>query len=248
MRDSNELVGAIREEPDRLPEDNNDRQRYSFWQRLQLRLYSRLAALLVGLLGRTLRFEVEGWEEIEVLEKSGEGAILSFWHNQILLGTIFWKHRNIMVMASPHFDGELTGRMIEHFGFQYCSGSSSRGAVRALLQMKQHLAQGHDTAFTVDGPRGPVYRVQPGPLWLARKSGSPIVCFHIEPLRYWELNSWDRFRIPKPFSRCLVKIWQPIRAAGPGQVEGFEIYQKEMDRLREYCEEWRGKWGVRHRA
>lgn len=211
--------------------------RSSWKQELQLRVYGRLAAFAVGLLGWTLRFDVEGWEHVERLRQERRGAILSFWHNQILLGTIFWRDRDIMVMASPHFDGELTGRMIEHFGFQYCSGSSSRGAVRALLRMRQHLARGLEVAFTVDGPRGPVYKVQPGPLWLSRKSRCPIVCFHIQPRRYWTLKSWDGFRIPKPFTRCLVKIWAPLPIPSD-EDKALDSYQREMDRLREYCEAW----------
>ncbi len=209
---------------------------YTRWQEFQLWFLSGIAAAIVRTLGWTLRFRVEGWEHVEQLKSRGQGAILSFWHNQILMGTIFWQRRNIMVMASPHFDGELTGRMIERFGFQYCSGSSSRGAVRALLQMKQHLAQGLEVAFTVDGPRGPVYRVQEGPLWLSRKSHCPIVCFHIEPRGYWKLKSWDGFRIPKPFTRCLVKIWQPIPPLADEGEGALQQYQTEMDRLREYCE------------
>ncbi len=211
--------------------------RYSFWEEVQLRVYGFLAAGLVRVLGWTVRFRVEGWENVQGQKDAGEGAILSFWHNQILLGTLFWKKRNIMVMASPHFDGELTGRMIEYFGFCYCSGSSSRGAVKALLQMKRHLGKGFEVAFTVDGPRGPVYKVQPGPLWLSRKSGAPIVCFHIQPDSYWELNSWDGFRIPKPFTRCLVKIWEPLQFPPEiDEAEALERFQQEMDRLREYCE------------
>jgi lysophospholipid acyltransferase (LPLAT)-like uncharacterized protein len=164
-------------------------------------------------------------------------VIFSFWHNQIFCQTFIFRFQQIVVMTSRHFDGEYIARIIERFGYDTARGSSTRGAVRALLELKNHLQQGRDVAFTVDGPKGPPYRVKPGPVFLARKSGAPIIMLHSEPEKFWELRSWDRFRIPKPFTRTLVKFGRPLYIP-PEEEQPASVlrYQNEMDRIRAYCE------------
>ncbi len=213
------------------------RKRFSLWERVQIALISRVGWVLIWLVNWTVRFRVEGWETIEEFQRRGQPVILSFWHNQIFSATYFWRFRRIVVMTSSHFDGEYIARIIHLFGYGSARGSSSRGAIRALLQLQRRLAEGRDVAFTIDGPRGPVYRVKPGPVWLSRKTQLPIVCFHIQPRKYWQLKSWDGFRIPKPFSEALVKIGQPLIPPPDGDDEAWlAIHQEEMDRLQEYCE------------
>jgi len=214
--------------------ERGEDERLSVRKRLQALLVAVVGWLSVWTLGTTARFQVEGWETIERLKASGEPAILSFWHNQILLATYFWRFRDIVVITSRHFDGEYIARIIGWFGYRAARGSRTRGALRALLELKGHLQKGRDVAFTIDGPRGPVYRVKPGPLFLSSKTGFPVVCFHVEPRSYWVLNSWDRFRIPRPFTRVLVKIGQPLRvstAVEPGRE--LAAYQAEMERIKD---------------
>ncbi|HSR69057.1 MAG TPA: lysophospholipid acyltransferase family protein [Acidobacteriota bacterium] len=206
--------------------------RFTFKQRAQIWLAYRLGRLLIGAIGRTLRFQVEGWDNYQSLRQANQPAILSFWHDQIPVATYFWRNRGIVVMTSEHFDGEYIARIIESFGYATSRGSSTRGGVRALLQLKRRLREGRDVAFTIDGPRGPRHKVKPGPLLLSRKSGCPIVCFHIQPQRYWQLGSWDRMRIPKPFSKALVRIGSPfyLREQDSHQ-QWMDTYQREMNRL-----------------
>jgi lysophospholipid acyltransferase (LPLAT)-like uncharacterized protein len=154
----------------------------------------------IALLGRTLRWRVEGREHLEALERSGRPPIMAFWHGRILPATIFFQRRGIVVITSENFDGEWIARIIERFGYGAARGSTSRGAVRALLQLKRNMASGRPAAFTLDGPRGPALRAQPGALWLARATGNPIVPFHLEAEASWTTRSWDRTQIPKPFS------------------------------------------------
>ena len=213
------------------------REHFSLWQKLQVFLISHVASLLVGLIGLTLRYRVEGWENFQQFKDQKKPIIYSVWHNQIFYATHFWRFRNIVVITSRHFDGEYIARVIESFGFGTARGSSGKGSLRALIELKRHLDAGTDVGFTIDGPKGPVYRIKPGPLWLSRQTGVPIVPFHIEPKRFWRLKSWDRFRIPKPFSPLLVKIGRPLIVPSESPEEGWmHIYQKEMDRLKEYCE------------
>jgi lysophospholipid acyltransferase (LPLAT)-like uncharacterized protein len=110
--------------------------------------------------------------------------------------------------------------------------------MRALLEMRRHLSNGRDVAFTIDGPIGPIYKVKPGPVFLARKSGAPLITLHSEPEAFWELGSWDRFRIPRPFTRTLVKFGRPIYLSADEDVAaGLKRYQEEMDLIKQHCEE-----------
>lgn len=217
-------------------------QSFSLGQRLGIQLITLLGWMAVWLVNSTLRFQVRGWEHFQQCKARGP-VIFSFWHNQIFMATYFWRFRDIVVITSRHFDGEYIARIIERFGYGAARGSSSRGAVKALLALKRHLEEGTDVAFTIDGPRGPAYRVKPGPLWLSRKTGVPVLPFHIEPQRYWQLRTWDRFRIPRPFSPVLVTIGRPFVVPEEGEEEIWTAhYQQEMDRIREWSEVyWRGE-------
>ena len=104
----------------------------------------------------------------------------------------------------PSFDGELITRILELFGFHTVRGSSSRGAREGLLGLKHVIESGRPAIFTADGPRGPIYHTKMGPIKLAQITGAPIGAFHLEPERAWTMHSWDRFLVPKPFTRIVV--------------------------------------------
>ncbi len=212
---------------------------FTFRQRAGVSLSSFLGWLVVWLVGSTLRYQVEGWANLQESKRQGQPIIYCFWHNQILFATHFWRFRDIVVITSRHFDGEAIAGIIRRFGYGSARGSSSRGAARALLELKRSIEQGKDVAFTADGPRGPAYQLKAGPVWLSRQTGAAIVPFHIQPEKFWSLNSWDGFRIPKPFSRALVKIGR-VQTIPPEQNEesGLPQIQDEMDRLRQECEEY----------
>jgi lysophospholipid acyltransferase (LPLAT)-like uncharacterized protein len=207
------------------------------WQKAQISLISLSGWVLLRTIGSTLRYRIEDWENFRRLKDRQKPIIYSCWHNQILYATHFWRFRDITVITSRHFDGECIARIIRKLGYRAARGSSRRGGVSALLQLKECLRKGRDVGFTVDGPRGPDYQVKPGPIWLSRRTGAPIVPFHIQPRSFWQLRSWDRFRIPKPFTPVLVKIGQPLVVPPRGQQEAWMgRYQNEMSRIQEYCE------------
>ena len=101
--------------------------------------------------------------------------ISAFWHRCIISATWYWRDRGAVVMNTTNFDGQWTRRVIEHFGFGTAQGSSTRGGLRGLAVMARRLEEGHDAAFTIDGPRGPRYVAKPGPVMLARRTGKPIL-------------------------------------------------------------------------
>jgi lysophospholipid acyltransferase (LPLAT)-like uncharacterized protein len=165
---------------------------------------------LIAVLGLTLRWIVEGAHYHDAIVRSGRQPILSLWHGRILAGTLYWKGRGFVVITSENFDGEWIARIIRRFGFGTARGSTSRGGVKALVQLKRDMAAGRPAAFTVDGPRGPARVAQPGAVWLAGATGNPLLPFHIESDRSWTMGSWDAAQIPKPFSRVAIAIGPPI--------------------------------------
>ena len=179
-------------------------------QRAQAALIAAVGPPLIAALGRTLRWQVEGYEHYDAIRRQGKQPIFAFWHGRILPATWFWRDRDIVVMTSENFDGEWIARIIRRFGYGVARGSTSRGGARALAQLRREMYAGKSAAFTLDGPRGPARMAQPGAVWLSALTGNPILPFHIEAARYWAANSWDRTQMPKPFSRVAVAIGEPV--------------------------------------
>ena len=184
---------------------------------------------IVALLGRTLRWRVEGLDCIDGVLRSGRQPVMAFWHGRILPATFYFRHRGIVVMTSENFDGEWIARIIEKFGYRAARGSTSRGGPRALVEMKRAMEQGQPAGFTLDGPRGPAERAQPGAIWLAKATGNPIVPFHIEAARYWTLRSWDRTQSPKPFSPVAVAIGQPVCVSADAGEADLERARQDLE-------------------
>ena len=199
------------------------------WQLAQARAIAGAGAPLMGLLCRTLRWRVEGMDHYDAIVASRRKPIFAFWHGRILPATWFWRDRGIVVMTSQNFDGEWIARIIRRFGYGAARGSTSRGARRALIQLKRDVTAGRPAAFTVDGPRGPARRVQPGAVWLAGVTGSPILPFHIEAERHWSMSSWDRTQIPRPFSAVAVAIGAPFDVPDPSEDGVVEAYRSELE-------------------
>jgi lysophospholipid acyltransferase (LPLAT)-like uncharacterized protein len=188
---------------------------YTLSQRITLALIPRLAAALIRLLGATLSYEdilAPGATRGDLIPGP---TVFAFWHRSLLTCAHRFRNRNIAILISRSFDGELIARTVELLGFKAIRGSSSRGGATALRQMAEAYRAGHICAFTADGPRGPNMVAQPGPVFLAELVEAPRVgAFYALPIRAWTLNSWDRFLIPKPFSR--VRIGWPAHLTASG--------------------------------
>ena len=183
-------------------------------QRRKAATIAAVASPLIRALGSTLRWRVDGYQHYDEVIRSGRQPIFAFWHGRILPATLFWRDRGIIVITSENFDGEWIARIITRFGYGTARGSSSRGGVRALVQLRRDLTEGRPVAFTLDGPRGPARVAQPGAVWLAGATGHPLLPFHIEADRFWELRSWDRTQVPRPYSTVGVAIGPPIDVGG----------------------------------
>src|SRR5882762_3858283 len=187
-----------------------DLSAYSFKERVMIRVADLAFFIAIKMIGSTVRFTVDGWENWEAASAEGRLPIYTFWHNRVFLSTWFWRRRRIVVMTSRSFDGEYIARFIQRFGYGAARGSSSRGATGAIVEMVRLMRAGCPTAFTIDGPRGPRYVAKMGAVLLAKKTGNPILPFTIAPARFWETKSWDAMQVPKPFTRARVRIAAPI--------------------------------------
>jgi lysophospholipid acyltransferase (LPLAT)-like uncharacterized protein len=183
--------------------------KYPFRDRLLIRVASELLYWLIRIIGLTLRFEVIGRENLV----EGRPYIYCFWHNRIPVATYLWRRRGIVVMSSRSYDSEYSARFIQRFGYGAARGSSTRGARSALILMIRAVRGGRSAAFSIDGPRGPLYVAKPGAVLLAAKTGAALVPFSVSLDRCWRMGSWDRMEIPKPFARAVVVIGQPIQVS-----------------------------------
>jgi lysophospholipid acyltransferase (LPLAT)-like uncharacterized protein len=204
--------------------------RTSWRKRVEVAAIASLGYPVINALGHTLRWRVEGLEHLDAIVASGRQPVMGFWHGRILPATFYFRRRGIVVITSENFDGEWIARIIERFGYGTARGSTSRGAVRALLKLKRDLAGGKPAGFTLDGPRGPARVAQPGAIWLARASGNPVLPFHLEASRYWTMESWDRTQIPKPFSTVALAVGEPLEVPGDMKDDRLEPMRIELER------------------
>ena len=191
-------------------------------RRLQATLISSAGYPIIKALASTYRWRQDGLEHLDAVTRSGRQPIMAFWHGRILPSTYFFRRRGIVVITSENFDGEWIAGIIERFGYGTARGSTSRGAVKALVQLRRDMAAGKPAAFTLDGPRGPAKVAQPGAIWLAKATGNPVVPFHIEAGRHWTLRSWDRTQIPKPFAAVAIAIGEPIEVSSDADEAALE--------------------------
>ena len=209
------------------PSESRPAWEQSAAKRRQIALIAGVGVPLIAALGRTWRYTSEGFEAYDRIVAAGQRPIIAFWHGRILPGMMFFRDRGIIVITSENFDGEWIARIIKRFGYGAARGSSSRGGVKALVQMKRLMAQGHPTAFTLDGPRGPAEHAQPGALWLAKATGQPILPFQAESASAWHAKSWDRTQVPKPFTRIAIAVGPPFYVAADADDAALE--QRRLD-------------------
>jgi lysophospholipid acyltransferase (LPLAT)-like uncharacterized protein len=205
-------------------------------QRIEAAMIAAVASPIIAALGATLRWKVEGTEHLDAVIGCGRQPIITIWHGRILPGLCYFRDRNIVVITSQNFDGEWIARILHRFGFGTARGSTSRGGVRALVQLRQDLRDGRGVAFTLDGPRGPARVAQPGAAWLAGATGYPLLPLHFEASRFWTMGSWDRTQIPKPFATVALTIGEPVAVqdTAEGSVDAARLaLENSLRRLEE---------------
>jgi lysophospholipid acyltransferase (LPLAT)-like uncharacterized protein len=174
-----------------------------------------VAPPLARIVAASWRFEYVNREAWDGLVAAGNGFACMLWHETLL--PLLWHHRKAraVIVVSQARDGQYLSDFAESIGYRLVRGSSSRGAVGALIAASRELERGAIVALTPDGPRGPRREMKSGVLAAAQRAGVPVLPVYAEAKSAWRLHSWDRFCVPKPFARVRVAYGAPFRVA-PG--------------------------------
>jgi hypothetical protein len=195
-----------------------------------------LAGWAMKLLAATLRMEIR--DECGI-GRPGSGlppVIYILWHNRFFCVPAAWqrlcgRHRRAVALTSASHDGAMVACAMAVFGLGAVRGSSSRRAVAALVGLKRALQEGLDVCVTPDGPRGPRYRLEPGIVKLAQATAAPVIPIHLRFSSAWRLKTWDRFVIPKPFSRVAITFAKPLTLPRDLDETSFEQHRHELETL-----------------
>ena len=214
--------------------------RQSARKRAEVAAIATLGYPFLRALGSTWKWKVSGAEHVEAITQQGLHPIHSFWHGRILPATIYFQRRGIVVITSENYDGEWIARIIQKFGYGAARGSTSRGGPKALLQLVREV-KSTGVAFTLDGPRGPAEVAQPGAVWLSKATGNPLLPFHCDAASSWQLKSWDRTQIPKPFTTVAMAIAEPLHVPRDADEAALESWrarlQESLSACRRQCAE-----------
>ena len=166
-----------------------------------------------------------------------EPIIISCWHGELGMPPFFMikklraKKANYMII-SEHKDGEYIAKVMQKIGHQAIRGSSTRGGARVLLQAIKALKEGKDIAITPDGPNGPRHSVADGIVVISQKSGAKIVAVGFKATRFWQFNSWDKFILPKPFSKITFFASEPFSLEKLDKNDAKKEVLKQMEELK----------------
>jgi lysophospholipid acyltransferase (LPLAT)-like uncharacterized protein len=196
-----------------------------------------VAAAVVRCLGATMRIRHVGREGLDGLVAAGERYIHAFWHSRLLFMPYSYRGDRISVLISQHRDGEYITRTMQklrrvgggEFQMSTVRGSSTRGGAAALRGAVRRLRQGWDLGITPDGPRGPRHEVQAGVIEIARLSGAAVVPLTFAAHPAWEMNSWDRFLVPRPFARGLFLYGEPMTVPRQADEERREALRSDLE-------------------
>ncbi|MBT8043506.1 MAG: lysophospholipid acyltransferase family protein [Verrucomicrobiae bacterium] len=196
-------------------------------------LAGKVVAFLMRLIGLTLRYQLEDPHRQKAAAPAGVPVIWIFWHNCLFAAPLTKKKFSgtapASALASASRDGAVIESVVSSFGVKTVRGSSSRRGVAALIALKKALKAGQQLFVTPDGPRGPRYHLQPGVIKLGQSSGAPIIPVRFEHSASWRLQSWDRFHIPKPFSKVIIRVGESILIPSKLDENQFESYRQMVE-------------------
>ncbi len=229
----------LREQP-----ANEIKPRWSFPKRAAIWCYHTIVPwivyLFVTLLTLTYRWRLLASKELLELMSSGKPFAAVIWHGDMLLSQslgkrLGWNGRTV-IMVALNQAGEVEARILKRMGYYVVRGSVKKRGKEALEDMKDILRQGGIAALVVDGPQGPVREVKAGVVELARFCRVPIVPIAFMPGNEWILPTWDRTRIPKPFSRCITASTVPMHIDRNISPEQFKQAQADIKTVMEDIE------------
>lgn len=206
-----------------------------------------IAALVLYILGRLIYLSCKKEfiisREVEDLQASRKPVIYAFWHGRMFtMGFIRPKHRQVYTIISRHGDGQLITNVMMMMGIKAVRGSTNRntgehkkgfpskdrGGTYAIRRSLNVLEEGHSIAITPDGPKGPRFVYKPNSLKIAAMANAPIIPITFSAEKAKIFNTWDRFLLPKPFSRIKIKYGAPKFIPNIDSDEEVKRYGKEL--------------------
>jgi len=206
------------------------KRRRGIRERVAAALIVRLGPVIVSLLGASLRITRSGLENLAAAREEAGNVIFVFWHARMLLPGYLHRHQGAHVLSSTHRDGVIAARTVQRMGYVTVWGSSTRGGAGALIGLIQVARDGHDVAISIDGPRGPRERVQPGAIFVAKRTGLPVVPVAASFKPAVRLRSWDRFMIPLPLARSIMVYGEPVTYDEDTSEEAIEEARQDLER------------------
>jgi len=206
-------------------------------RRITYRLLTPLIKLLLYSLWASCKVvRIEGEQHFESLRETGKSFIPCFWHQQVIfcswyMRRLIKKGFNIGFLISPSVDGEIPASIARSWGAaEVIRGSKTRSGAQTLRDMYQLVVKrGICPVTTSDGPQGPVYKFKKGDLVLSQFTQAPLVPVSYAASSFWRANSWDRFVIPKPFSRIAISVGEPFAVERSMHIDDFEVLSEQME-------------------
>lgn len=199
---------------------------------LKFRLVAHLCSAYIRLVGLTSKIRFVKQDIVRNLIKNKTPFIFAFWHNRQFFLGYPKMHNGVSVLVSQSEDGEFIARAIHYLGIKTIRGSSTRGGVRALAEMIRTVKKGGILGITPDGPRGPIFEVQPGVIHIAQKTQAPIVPICCSYARKKIFRSWDLYQIPFPFNNIAIGYGNPIYISEKETLEkASQILKRALDDL-----------------
>ena len=233
-------TGTVADAPRRGP----SQRRMDWRRRLTYRLGLPVLKSILALLWRSYRFEFLPGQEALFREPPSPGTAPCYWHQQHILCAYLirqWLRRGFRAgfLISDSVDGEVPARVAKSWGAEAIRGSANRTGTAAMREMRELGRSGLGIVTTADGPLGPRAQFKAGVVLMARVNNVPMLPVSCAAEHAWTLQRWDRFMIPKPFSRVIVAIGEPVgpvAGIGPADIEaGRERMQRALDSLETLC-------------
>jgi lysophospholipid acyltransferase (LPLAT)-like uncharacterized protein len=198
-------------------------------------------AVIISII-KTCKLKIIGHEHVETLRKQKKSIIYAHWHRHIFVTIYRFRNTGARPLISLSGDGEIVSQVAVEFGMNPVRGSSSKGGARAFLKLLNAIKEDHsEVLITADGPKGPLRQIKDGTIRLAQKTGSVIVpiCWHASRVKILK-KTWDKFKIPMPFSTITYAYGQPLVIPGNAAIDNYpqlkETLKKSIDALEKEIE------------
>lgn len=193
---------------------------------------STLGWAVISAIGRTLRIHDINARP-EWTRKPFSSVVFAFWHGEQFVACYRHRKQGVVIMSSMSRDGEIQTGILQRFGYRVVRGSSTRGGEKALVESIHQVRKGASAAFAVDGPKGPYHRIKPGIIYLAQKTGRPVIPVSTASRRRRVLSkAWDRYELPVPFSESVIMYGTPVPVGKTDNVEEKAVeIELEMEKL-----------------